>query len=324
LNPDYPFSTVLAKVIGVLGVMLVGAVARKQGMLRREADTSVMKLVINILVPAMFFDKVLGASSMLEPANLYLPPVLAFFTCCLGFAVAWGVVSLLGKHIGIVTPVAKRTFILCVGLYNFGYISLPLAERMYGADTQAVLIVFNFGVEAAIWSVGILIITGQLDRNAWKHLFNMPLVAIALASVVNFTIGKSNMPTAILDTMNYLGRCAIPMGLVLSGAVIFDHWRELAPTKRVPLFATAFATRIIALPVIFLGLMLLLPYVGGSKELQHVMLLQASMPAASFPIVICKHHNGDMPTAIKIILGTTLLSVITIPTWLWIGSRVLG
>jgi malate permease and related proteins len=43
-----------------------------------------------------------------------------------------------------------------------------------------------------------------------------------------------------------------------------------------------------------------------------------------FPIVICKHHNGDMPTAIKIILGTTLLSVITIPTWLTIGSLLNG
>ncbi len=319
------FLIIFGKVLGVMGVMLAGAVARKTRLLEPAADASLMKLVINLLIPALFFDRVLGSPSMLVPANLYLPPVVGFLVCILGFALAWAVASLIGHRIGLVTPVARRTFVLCVGLFNYGYVSLPLAERMYGPDTQAVLIIFNFGVEAAIWSAGILIISGELDRNSWKRLFNVPFIAISLAVLINFTLGPSRVPGFIRDTSHYLGVCGIPMGLLLSGAVIYDHWRELSPTRQLPMFAAAFGLRVIALPLIFLTLAAAMPmFLPASIELQRVLLLQASMPAAMFPIVIARQYQGDMPVAIKIILGTSILSLVTIPAWILFGSWLLG
>jgi malate permease and related proteins len=44
--------------------------------------------------------------------------------------------------------------------------------------------------------------------------------------------------------------------------------------------------------------------------------VQSAMPAAVFPIVLAKMHGGEMPVALRVVLGTSIPSLITIPLWL--------
>jgi predicted permease len=53
--------------------------------------------------------------------------------------------------------------------------------------------------------------------------------------------------------------------------------------------------------------------------LKSVLVVQAAMPAAIFPIVVTKVHHGDMPTALQVVLGTSLIGLITIPFWIGFG-----
>jgi hypothetical protein len=45
------------------------------------------------------------------------------------------------------------------------------------------------------------------------------------------------------------------------------------------------------------------------------------MPAAIFPIVVAKAHHGYMPTALRVVLGTSAIGLITIPLWIGFGLR---
>jgi hypothetical protein len=72
------------------------------------------------------------------------------------------------------------------------------------------------------------------------------------------------------------------------------------------------------LPLVFLGLGWLLPL---SAELRHVIVLQAAMPAAVFPIVMARHYGGDVVTALRVVVATTALSLLTMPGWIQLGLR---
>ena len=50
--------------------------------------------------------------------------------------------------------------------------------------------------------------------------------------------------------------------------------------------------------------------------LRSVLVVQSAMPSAVFPVVLAKMHGGDMPTALRIVLATSIASLITIPIWL--------
>jgi predicted permease len=72
-------------------------------------------------------------------------------------------------------------------------------------------------------------------------------------------------------------------------------------------------------PIILLSFAYLLPL---SVELKQVVMVQAAMPCAVFPIVLARHFNGSPEVALKVVLSTTLLSLVTIPLWLTYGMSL--
>jgi predicted permease len=58
----------------------------------------------------------------------------------------------------------------------------------------------------------------------------------------------------------------------------------------------------------------------NSEPLKQVLLIQAAMPAATFPIVMTRLYQQDVQTAWVVVVGTSLLSLLTIPMWMIFGA----
>lgn len=311
---------IASKVLVVFAIMGSGAVARKLRWLSAESDRSLMKLTVNLLLPCLFFHRVLTDSKLDNATDVYLPPLVGFSTTVAGFAVAGLIAWLCGKWIDLPTQSHRRAFTLCTGMYNYGYVPLPIADAMF-AGAVTTLIVHNVGVEIALWTVGILVISGSLGRDAWKHLVNAPLIAIVLALAFKFAGAKPYVPGFVVEAAGAMGACGIPLGLILSGATIYDLWRHSAWLSHWRGFVAAAVLRVLLLPISFL---LFARYTPISLELKQVMILQAAMPSAIIPIVITRLYGQDTATAFRIIVGTTLLGVVTIPLWIAFGCWYLG
>jgi predicted permease len=50
-----------------------------------------------------------------------------------------------------------------------------------------------------------------------------------------------------------------------------------------------------------------------------VLVVQAAMPAAVFPIVLARHYGGQPLVAVQVVLATTALGLLVIPLWLSLG-----
>lgn len=192
---------------------------------------------------------------------------------------------------------------------------------MFDRETVGVLFVHNIGVEAAMWSVGLLVISGRGIRSGWRQVLNVPLAAIALGLILNASGIAAHLPEFVLQTAHLLGQCAIPLGLVLVGATMADYAHEFRFGRLQPPILWACLIRLGILPVIFLILGWVLP---APSELKQVILLQAAMPAAVFPIIMSRHYGGDPGLALRIVLGTSLTALITMPWWLRWGAQFLG
>ena len=113
----------------------------------------------------------------------------------------------------------------------------------------------------------------------------------------------------------------MPLGLLLIGAFLEEHLRNprslLAP--RVNLASCAL--RLGLLPLTLLAAARWLPV---STELRQVIVVQAAMPVGVFPIVLAKHYGGQPLTAAQIVLGTTIVGLVSIPLWMKFGLWWLG
>lgn len=315
---------IASKVLAVFAVMGAGAAARAVGWLTAEADKSLMRFTVNILLPCLFFNRVVGDPKLATAGAVGLPPLIGFGTTVFGYLVAGVIAAVAWRLLRLPTPSHRRSFTLCTGMYNYGYIPLPIAEKFF-PGAVATLMVHNVGVELALWTVGVLVISGGLAPGWWRRIINPPAVGIVIAVVVNvLNRGETPavpVPELVMDATRMLGNCAIPMGLALSGAVIVELMKEVRFLDGCQTFVGALFIRVGLLPVCFL---LFAKFVPLSLELKQVVLLQAAMPAASFPLVVTKMYGQDTQTALKIVAGTTVLGILTIPIWLAVGKTVLG
>jgi hypothetical protein len=55
-----------------------------------------------------------------------------------------------------------------------------------------------------------------------------------------------------------------------------------------------------------------------------VIVLEAAMPAAVFPIVMARHYAGDPATAMRVVIGTSVVGLVTIPLWIRLGLNFVG
>jgi predicted permease len=312
------FLTVLGAVVPVFSLAAVGLIIRKLNWLTEEADQSLLRVNINLLLPCLILDAALGNPALSQVGNLILAPVWGFVTVAAGIFIA----KFLAPLHGLRDPAARRTFPVCVGIYNYGYVPVPLALLLFDKQTAGVVFLLSIGVETALWTLGVMTLTGASARQSWRRIINAPLVAILIALVLNGTGVAPHVPEVLHTGIKLLGQCAVPMALILIGAIVADHLHEFHSASGWRVIGASVLLRLGLLPVLFLLVARFLPAI--SLELKRVIVLEAAMPAAVFPIVMARHYAGDPATAMRVVIGTTVVGLVTIPLWIRFGLHFLG
>ena len=317
MNDYLPLLLAVAPVFVIIGA---GWGIRRMGWLSEEADASLLRVVVNLLFPCLILDTILGNRALEHAGNILLAPAVGFATVAVGYALCY----LAAPLFGVREARQRRTFAFTTGIYNYGYIALPLIQKLFDHTdqrTSAVLFIHNLGVETALWTVGIMLISGVAPRRAWRQVFNAPVVTILLAIALHFAGARAWLPDFILDAVRRIGAAAIPLGLILTGATFADQMRELNFKTNLADSCGACLMRLAVLPLLMLALARWLPC---PVELRRVIMVQAAMPCAVIPVILSKHYGGDPGTALRLILATSVVGLLTIPLWLQLGLRWIG
>src|ERR1044071_9673231 len=107
----------LLLVVPVFAVIGVGVVVRRVHWIEGEAETSLIRLAVNVCYPCLIFESVAGNAGLRTPGNLLLPPLVGFGATFLGIRAG----LLVAKAIGLQIGTGLRTFALAVGITNHGY-----------------------------------------------------------------------------------------------------------------------------------------------------------------------------------------------------------
>jgi predicted permease len=307
----------LALTLPVFGVMAVGLVVRLRRWLPDEAEQGLVGLLVNLFYPALILDNVLNNAALRDPGNLGWAPLVGFGTTAGGMVAGY----YLGRLMGFTVGGGLRTFALAAGAYNYGFIPMPIMEAIWGRDSWGVLLVHNVGVESAIWTVGILLLSGLSLREGWHKLVNPAVIALVVALVLNLTGAGALLPEVFRKTVGMVAVCAIPLGVLLSGTTLggcFDHPRELLDVRTV---AGSVLLRLVLLPV---GFLLLARFLPCPVELKRVIVIEGAMPAAMISLWLARYYGGHPLTAVRVVVGTTVVGLAVIPLWISLGRWFVG
>ena len=308
------YATILASTIPVYLTMLVGALVRKLGWYPREADAGVMSLAVKVLTPCLAFERIVGNPALGDGRQVLLNATLGFVLTAISMLFCLAIAPLIGLKKGE----GGRTFALCTGLQNYGFVAIPVVEALFGKLMVGVMFTFTLGVELGMWTVGVGLLTG-FGRAPWRLALNVPVIAILLSLVLHYLGVGPYVPSVIHTLTGQLGACAIPLSVVLIGASIAD----LIGTERIR-WSVALAApvlRIAVLPFILIAAGLWMPV---TVEMKKILCVQAAMPAAVFTVVLARHYGGHAATAVLVIVSTTIVSLFSAPFVIGLAMRWLG
>jgi len=310
------YAEILAAILPVFIIIFLGLFLRRARALTAEADQTLTRLTVNVLYPLLVLSKTHNNPTLRDPANVLWPALLG-----LGFVLlALGAAYLLAPLFGVREERDRRTFGLTTGIQNYGFVAIPVLTLVFqGSDeTLGVLFAHSLGVEVALWTAGILLLTGAL-RNPLRCLLTPPLLSIVLGLLLNaFGLGSA-LPGFVTTVFEQLGNTAIPLSLLLIGASIHDLTKDgswLGPWR---MSLGACLIRLALVPAAMLAVVAFAPI---TEDLRRVLVVQAAMPAALFPIILSRHYGGNPQTAVQVVIVTTVVSILTIPLVLMYGTSL--
>ncbi len=308
---------VIASVLPVYLLIVAGAVLRRTGVIRREHDAGVMRVVFAVMLPCFILDKILG-SAVLRSGPVVLWSIgLGFGFILLGILIG----LVVGRLTGLERGTGMRTFALAAGCQNFGFTAAPVLEILWGTGALALLFVHNIGVELALWSVGVMMMSG--GGVSWRRLVNGPVIAVGIGLTL-VALGLDDQVTgAGRRAMSLIGVGAFPLAILITGCSMMDLVGTEKPSWKVIVGSSL--VRLVLAPLAILSAAKFFPL---PVELRQVLVVQAAMPAGLTSILLARMYGGRPAVAVQIVIATTVLSLLTLPwiiTWgsLWIGLKPL-
>jgi hypothetical protein len=204
-------------------------------------------------------------------------------------------------------------------MQNYGFVAIPVISSLFpGKETLGVMFTFTLGVELAVWTLSVGLLTG-LSNMSLKAVLNVPVISIITALLLNFCGAAAIIPGPVHTMLGSLGNCSIPLSVVLIGASIYDIWGQ--ERLQWPVAILSPVLRLGVIPVAFMLAAWLLPL---GLEMKRVLVIQGAMPAAVFCIVLARHYGGHAATAVQVVLATTVVSMVSTPLVIAFGVKWLG
>jgi predicted permease len=304
---------ILNTVLPIFLLIGLGLGLRQGRVLGDQLAGALSRLVFYVSAPALL----LRATATGNPDQAVDPAPLLIITL-VSLMVGSGVYLLCFRchsdRRGVIAQGAFRSNQVFIGLPIVIYAFGEEAVQLVAVQVSVTVIIYNF-----LGSV-FLILPQQrqsaLSLQVWKRtvagVMRNPLI-LASALGIAYSLTRLPVPVAIERSLDLLGRTAAPLALLTVGAGLeFERLRgDLGTT-----LAVAGVKTILYPALILLGLRL----AGLSGLALQAPLMLMTAPTAVMGYVMTRELGGDIKLSGAIVVGSTLLSVVTITGWLaWLG-----
>lgn len=303
-------NVIIFVLLAVPGYLLV-----KGGMLKQAESGSLSKLLTNVGMPFLILSSTLKLEFTGEFArSIVMAGALGAIFTVLMFLTS----ALLVRR----EADAKRRGMMrfCMVFANNGFIGIPLARAVFGeaSPVLAYVIILNIITNVIMFTLGVYLISGSKSAiNARKAVLNPVLIAFITGVILNLSGIPARLPE-LQTYATYFSNIVTPLSMVILGM-------KLAGVELPRLFSSqqmyfVSAVRLILYPAAITLVMLALRQISALALTADSVIgffIALAMPTAGLASAFSDQHNGDTENAVIFTLGTTILSVVTIPALYW-------
>lgn len=299
------FKATLSSMLVMFACILVGIVLKKKQLLPDGADRVMSRLETYVFLPALnihTFMQYATLASLKEQAGLL---AVSAGMVLVAIGLAYMLAGRLEKE-----AYQKNLYRYALTFGNFGFMGNAIVPLILGEEMLYPYLLFTLPLTAGIytWGMTMLIPRTEGKRSFLKNLINPGTVSVVVGLLLGMLGVGRYMPAFVTTTLGSLSACMGPVAMVLTGFVIGSY--ELKTLMKKPAVYVASLLRLLVLPALFVGTLLLLRVESTTV----VMCLFAfATPLGLNTVVFPAAYGGDTSTGASMAMISHTLCVVTIP-----------
>ena len=206
----------------------------------------------------------------------------------------------------------------CMVFANNGFLGIPLAKAVFG-DSPIItyVIVLNIITNILMFIIGVYLISGDKKAISLKKAFLNPVLIAFIVGIVLKLLNVNEYVPEIDTYSTYFSNIVTPLSMVILGikmagipfAKLFSEWRTYYVS----------AIKLVIFPALGIALLFFLRlFLNVNVDMIKGFFIAFAVPTAGLASAFADQYCGDVENATIYTLGTTLISVFTLPLLYWL------
>lgn len=280
--------------------VVTGIIMAKTKILRHEARTSFIHLLLDITLPCMIlnsFNVETGIDELISAGKIMIISSGVIL-------ISW----LLGKVFWRKESPDRRAVLEFSTMFsNAGNAGMPIVASVFGETGVFFASFYLLPVRILIWTAGLSLFVDEADfRKKLLILLKTPSVLVVFVGIALMFL-PYKLPVVLSTAIKNIGDMTGPLSMMIIGAALGES--DLGGAFESGAFRLT-VVRLCVLPVVF---MVMLRLAGVEEILWEVTVVLTAMPAAANTEIFAEMYGKDYRFAARCVVVSTVVSLVSVP-----------
>lgn len=283
-------------------MILTGLILKRLNIISEAGKVSLTDLVIYVILPCNIIKSFMitfNKSILFSFGTILIISILIQIMC-----------FILGKVLYVkYEPEKRKVLHYATVCSNAGFLGNPVAESIFGTMGLAYASIFLIPVRTVMWSAGVATFTESPDKKTLiKRVITHPcIVAVFIGLILMFS--QVQLPEFLDTSIKSLSNCCTALSMIVIGTILADVDFKTLVNKTLVYYTVL---RLVLLPlIVWSGCMIF----RIDALVTGVAVILTAMPAGTTTGILASKYNGDATFAVKCVIFSTLISLVTTPIW---------
>ena len=293
-------TVIINKVISLFLIMIIGVYGNKRKIITPTINKGLTNILLEITLPCLvvssfIFDMDDELRNNIIKCFIYSPIVF--------------IITILISYIALFPIKSDKKIIMQFAnvFSNCGFIGFPIIYSIFEGEGVIYASIFNMFFTIALWTYGIILFNGNIDKKDFKKVFlNPSIIAVIIGLII--MIFNISIPEVLYSTLDLVGGVTSPLSMIIIG-VILGSSNILNYLKDYTIYYSSIL-KLIVLPFI---LIIISKIINDNSIVTKTLIIITAMPAAAMTSILAEKFDKEKEYSAVIIFITTLFSLITFP-----------
>ena len=292
-------------------LVIIGYYLRNKNILNDDGESVLIFLLVNITTPAMVINAMNIDFSMEQLKTGAFLMVLA---------VAFDITLVLLGNLGSIKTMdeeKKKMIKYTVVMLNGGFMGFPLAYQIYGSEGMFYATMFHTPNIIFMWTYGISLLLGKkkTENRTKQMLLNPGMIGIYIGLILYFS--QVQLPLFASNLLDLLTNATTFLSMIIIGSKIASIGIKNSFIDKEAYLASLF--RLMVSPALMI---IIMKFLNLDEMIEQIYVIYAALPVAVLMPILAQKYGGDVVFGSKIVVITHVLSLATIPFFVWLYTII--